>query len=46
LELKSEAAQAEDDAGAGGEARRPRGRRRTTVRFGSLAASSFVVREK
>jgi len=36
----------EDGGGAGGGARRPHGRRRTVARFGSLAASSFVVREK
>ena len=42
----TEVARAEEDSGADGGARRPRGRRRTAARFGSLAASSFVLREK
>jgi len=43
---KTEVVRAEEDGGAIGGARRLRGQRRTAARFGSLAASSFVVREK
>jgi hypothetical protein len=42
----TEAVWAEEDGGARGGARWPRRRRRTAARFSSLAAASFVLREK